>query len=131
MIKIKLGAVSDALGVLNILAPQKLPISTAYNIRKLGDVLFQEFKQTEGIRLKACEEYCENDETGKPLKTKREDGREEFVFTDENRKLFNEEMSELLNQEVDINIRPIPVRVLDSARLSTEETGKLMPFLCE
>ena len=131
MIKIKLGAVSDALGVLNILAPQKLPSSTAFNVKKLGDVLFQEFKQVEGIRLKACEEYCDNDADGKPLKTKGEDGREEFVFTAENRKLFNEEMSELLNQEIDVNVRPMPVRVLDSAKLTPLEIGKLMPFLCE
>jgi len=131
LIKIKLGQVSDALGVLNILASQKLPSSTAFNVKKLGDTLFQEFKQFEGIRTKTCEEYCDKDADGKPVKVKAENGREEYSFSAEQRELFNKEINELLNEEIDVNVRPMPVRVLDSAKLTPLEIGKLMPFLCE
>jgi hypothetical protein len=132
MITFKLGQTKLALDIIQNMMNTRLPVSTAYNIERLGKKLYDQYKIFDSLRIKICEEFCDKDENGKPIKLKAED-REAYTFNNlkDNPDAFNEKMNELLNQEAELDIRPIPIYALDGAMLTPYEIGVLEPFLRE
>ncbi len=129
MVTIKLGNVKPVMDIMNLMMGSKLPVSTAYNVSKLARKLLQELKHYDELRVRICEKYCDKDENGKPAKEKTEAG-EVYKFT-ENKTEFDKEMSELFDQDVEFDVRPLPVYALDGAELTPLQVNFISPFLQE
>lgn len=88
----------------NLALPSKLSYAIAYN----AEALRKEAERIEKERKKLCEQYSEKDEEGKPVMVNsiiNGNKIQEYKMTEENKKLLNEEYNELLDMEVDIEIR--------------------------
>ena len=92
--------------------PSKLSFAVSYNYEKMH----RETERIEKERKKLCERYAEKDEEGKAVmvhsvvngvKT------QEYKMSEENRKAFTDEYDELLDSEVDIEIRTIKREVIE------------------
>lgn len=108
----KLGEIRGNLqGLLNI-AGKRFPAKVCYAISKNAKKLEKEYKELEEQRVKICESYADKDEDGKII-TQEKDGNTMYVFSDENEKLCNKEYMELLEEEVDIDIRTVDASEMD------------------
>lgn len=84
--------------------PSKLSFAIAYNLGKFQ----RESERIEKERKKLCEQYAEKDKNGNPVMVNSVINgikMQEYKMTEENKKLLNEEYNELLDMEVDIEIR--------------------------
>lgn len=84
--------------------PSKLSFAIAYNLGKFK----RESERIEKERKKLCEQYAEKDKNGNPVMANSVINgikMQEYKMTEENEKLLNEEYNELLDMEVDIEIR--------------------------
>ena len=96
----------------NKVFPSKLSFAVSYNYEKMH----REAERIEKERKKLCERYAEKDEEGKPVmvnslvngvKT------QEYKMTDENSKAFRDEYDELLDTEVEIEIRTVKREIIE------------------
>lgn len=100
---------------LNVVGNGAYPISLSYAVSYNLEVLSEELKKYEQARIKLCEQYANKNEDGTPMKmTENVNGVTQSVYdiSDENRKLLEKEMEELLETEVDLNIRTVKMEVL-------------------
>lgn len=103
---------SDLAGMGNLTFPSKLSFAISYNLEKLQ----KECERIEKERKKLCEQYADKDEDGNPIMEKSViNGTETqtYKMSDENRKTFNDEYNELLDTEVDIEIRTVKSEVIE------------------
>ena len=132
MIRIKLGNTQRVLDVLNNVAQQRLPVSIALKLQKLGAAVVVEHKHFEKLRLKICNDLCDKDEKGEPILDKGSDGKGLAMYTfNQNKEEFEKQFNDLLNQDIEIDFKPIPASALDSAKITTHEVGMLKPFLID
>ena len=92
--------------------PGKLKYAVAYNLEKLQ----RETERMEGQRLELCRRYAEKDKDGKPVMLQSvvdNQKTEHFKMSAENQDEFNREYQELLDMEVDIDIRTVRPEVID------------------
>ncbi|MDO4170317.1 MAG: hypothetical protein Q4D45_10495 [Lachnospiraceae bacterium] len=106
--KIKLKEVAGYLSGLMELSEKRLPAKVSYAVMKNQKVLEMEYKDLDQQRVKLCETYAEQDENGEYITR---DGI--YVFSDENRELFSKEYNDVLEEEIEVNIRLIAVGELD------------------
>lgn len=78
---------------------------TTYNLTKTSKNLVEEAQAYEKIRIAKLEELCEKNKKGEIKKE--EDG--SFKLSTENLKIFQDEMKNLLEQEVEIYCTPISI----------------------
>ncbi len=103
---------SDLAGMGNLTLPSKLSFAISYNLEKLQ----KESERIENERKKLCEQYADKDEDGKSIMVKSIiNGTETqtYKMSDENRKIFDDEYNDLLNTEVDIEIRTVKSEVVE------------------
>lgn len=92
--------------------PSKMSFAISCNIEKMQ----KEMEHIEQERKKLCEQYTEKDEDGKAVMVSSiVNGREakEYKMNDENRNAFSEEFEELLDTEIDIDIRTVKTEVIE------------------
>lgn len=77
----------------------------SYNLAKTFKNILEEDQNYQKIRIAKLEELCEKSAKGEAKKEK--DG--SYKLTDENKKIFQEEMKNLLDQEVEIYCSPIVI----------------------
>lgn len=103
---------SDLAGMGNLTLPSKLSFAISYNLEKLQ----KESERIENERKKLCEQYADKDEDGKPIMEKSIiNGTETqtYKMSDENRKTFDDEYNDLIDTEVDIEIRTVKSEVVE------------------
>lgn len=96
----------------NLTLPSKLSYAIVYNV----EALQKEEERIEKERKKLCEQYSEKDEEGKPVMINsiiNGNKVKEYKMTEENEKLLNEEYNELLDMEVDIEIRTVKQELIE------------------
>lgn len=138
--KMTLNEVKKNVGVLAGLSamtfPGKLKYAVAYNFEKLG----REEERIEKQRLELCRTYADKDENGEPVMVKNVvNGREaeSFKMSLENEAAFKKEYADLLETEVDIDIRTVHPDAIDrcdeSERYSVLSVAQIigMSFMIE
>lgn len=97
----------------NRVFPSKLSFAISYNYEKMN----REAERIEKERKKLCERYAEKDEKGEPVMVSSVvDGvkTQEYKMSEENRKAFNDEYEDLLNTEVEMEIRTVKMEVIEA-----------------
>lgn len=93
---------------------------TAYRISKNIKTIFEEIKSYNDTRTKICIEYADKDNDGKPvIKNNR------YCISRENEIKLNEELSKLLNEDADINIKKVTLEDIDKVGLSPLELDSI------
>lgn len=98
--------------VSDLVLPSKLSFAISYNMEKFQ----REFNRIEKEREKLCERYADKDEDDRPIMVNSMvDGmkKQTYKMSEENSKLFGEEYEDLLDTEVDIEIRTVKKGVLE------------------
>lgn len=91
------------------------PISLSYAVSYNLEVLSKELKKYEQARIKLCEQYANKNEDGTPMKiTENVNGvtRSAYNISDDNWKLLKKEIDELLETEIELDIRTVKMEVL-------------------
>lgn len=103
----------DALNALGgIVFPVKLNFTIGYNLEKLQ----KEFERAEKQRLELCRQYAEKNEEGNPIMQQSNvNGQvsEFFKMSPENEVAFKKEYDDLMETEVDIEIRTVAPEVIE------------------
>ena len=111
---IKSKNVNILLNQLSTLADKKLPI--ALNMAIAENILILKSKSEliqENIR-KLCERYCERDKNGKIVTEKSTDG-ERYKLVKDKIPEFNQEYSDLMELEMDINFKKVSPELIEKA----------------
>lgn len=109
-----LGAIVQAMPVLNKLAAQELPVRESYKLAKLVRKLSVESEIYDRERLKLCEKYGSKNEAENRYELKDEDG-------------FNNAYSELIAQELDLDDEP--VKLSENIKLTAAEIISAEDFI--
>ena len=92
------------------------PAKLSFAIYCNEETLQKEIERSEKERTKLCEQYAEKDEEGKPVMTDNiVNGKkvQAYKLSDENQAIFAEEYNELLETEVEIDIRKAKTSILE------------------
>lgn len=98
--------------VSSLVLPSKLSFAISYNMEKFQ----REFNRIEKEREKLCERYADKDEDERPIMVNSMvDGtkKQTYKMSEENSKLFAEEYEDMLDTEVDIEIRTVNKEVVE------------------
>ena len=127
MIKVRLREIIDSTDVLRKLAGESLRGRTAFQISKLLKKLEEELDLFNKTRVEIIKKYGEKDDNGE-LKT---DDNGNVKIVEESASVFNQEMLDLLNQEIEINANPIALDDLENINFTPAEITILIPFIQE
>jgi len=127
--KIKLGEIQSILEGMTDIATKAMPATFSYWITKTLPILGKEFQTVEKSRNDLCMKYCKKDDASKPLLKKDEAGKD--VYDIENLQDFNKELSELMNEEIEIKFTPILIDRLSNIDISPVTLMKLNKFIIE
>jgi len=116
--KLQLAEIKGMVKILDDLLSEKLPIKEAYSIAKSYMALSTEVNIFEKARMSLIKKYSLLDDKGEP---KTEDGR--YIIEDE--AAYGKEYTELLMQEVDIDIKKIDIDSLQEAKMSALDLLKI------
>lgn len=97
--------------------PARMSFAIAHNL----EVLEKEAGKVEEERQRLCREYAKKDDDGNPVIVSSViDGKEtqEYSVTNENKKLLMEELNEVMETEVDIDIRTVKTDVVEQCDAS-------------
>lgn len=114
--KMKIGEVRGRLEGLLKVADKTFPSKVNYAVAKNLKMLESEFKDLEEQRIKICESYADKDEDGKAkIKTVKANSGETsmYVFSGGAQEQFNKEYTELLEEEIEVDIRTVDAAELD------------------
>jgi hypothetical protein len=127
--KIKHGEVRPILEGMQEISGKDLPAVFAHWIGKSIPILSKEFQDLEKDRNALCMKYCNKDDDGKPKLKKDDAGKE--VYDIESLDDFNKELSELMNEEIEIKFTPILIDRLSHVDISPIALMKLNKFIIE
>lgn len=122
----KLGELQGLVEGLNEISEQKLPVRVAYALNKAGKKIIHEHATFEESRMKLAMDHCSRDDKGQPIVKD-----SQFVFSDENRKVFQDKFAELCNIDIEIEAFPVSVDQLGDAKVSLSTLVKLQKFIRE
>lgn len=125
MINLKISALVDATEVLQKLAQKSLKAKVAFQVSRLLKEADKEVKEFNDTRIKLINKYGEKDETGE-LKV---DETGNCRIPPESMTEFNNEMSELLNSEIEINANKLNFDDLGDVEFTPSEVIVLEPFV--
>lgn len=123
--KIKLGEVHAYAARLTTLSKKVFPAKLSFAISCNTEMLQRELERAEKERQKICEQYAEKDEEGKPVMTDNVvDGKkvQAYKLSEENQRGFIEEYNDLLDTEIEIDIRKVKANILDKCETSDRYT---------
>ena len=103
-LKIKVSLLVTAVGILKTIDLTKMKLSTSYKVRQVlsnSELAIQDF---ESRRKSLAEEHGSLNKAGTHYEWENEEDKESF----------QKGMTELMNDEIDIDIKPIPYELLDN-----------------
>lgn len=100
-------------------------VKIAYNLAKTFKTVVEEAQSFEKIKIDKLEELCEKNSKGESKKEK--DG--SYKLTDEAKKLFQEQLKPLLEQEVEIYCTPISVSEINHLAGIDMQTFNVLDWL--
>ena len=101
--KIKVSLLITAVGILKSIDMTKMKLSTSYKVRQVLNKCEEAIQGFEDKRVVLAEKYG----------TLSEDKTHYSFETDESKASFQEELSKVMDDEIDIDIKPIPLELLD------------------
>jgi len=101
--KVKANLIVSAVAILKTIDLTVMKLSTAYKVRKVLNECQVAIEDFESRRLKLAEKYG----------TLNEEGTKYDFGSDEDTEKFQAEMKALMDDEINIKIKPIPVALLD------------------
>lgn len=101
--KIKVGRIVTAVGILKTVDTTKLKLSTAYQVKQVLNKCEEAITDFESRRIELAKEYG----------TLNEDEQFYNFETDEAKQNFQDGLQELLEDEIDLDIKKIPIELLD------------------
>ena len=110
---VKLIQILSARDILSRLGERTLPVKQSYRLAKLIKAINSEMGVYEGERIKLCEKYG----------TLSEDKTKYDIHDTEG---FNRDSEELLNQEIELEAKPIDISGLE---LTAQDIIKIEPFI--
>lgn len=127
--KIKLGEIKTIIEGMQEIAEKNMPATFSYWITKTIPILINEFKTVEKSRNDLCLRHCNKDDEGKPI-TKKDDNNQD-VYDIINMIDFNKELSELMNEEIEVKFTPITIDRLSNVDISPITLIKLNKFILD
>lgn len=109
---------------------EKLNIKMAYALLKLANDLETELKQFKQFSEELILKYCEKDSNGDPIINQTEQG-DSVNILEENKELFQNELSELNNMEIEIRDYKFNITDFDCLSISISELAGFLPFINE
>ena len=119
MIKVKIRNILDANDALTRLSQNTLPIKTSYDIAKVLNRVREEVRIYDTERIKMLEKHGTLNEE-----------KTEYVFeTPEKMQAFQKEHNELMDVDVEIDVKPIVLKSTDNIRITAQEIINLGAFV--
>ena len=110
---VKLIQILSARDTLSRLGERTLPVKQSYRLAKLIKAINNEMSVYEGERIKLCEQYGTIN-------------KEEKKYDIHDMEGFNRDSEELLNQEIELEAKPIDINGLE---LTAQDIIKIEPFI--
>lgn len=123
--KIKLREAVKHAAHLASLSKKVFPSKLSFAISCNTEMLQKEAERAEKERLKICERYAEKDENGKPIMLNNiVNGNkvQEYKINEEGRRALLEEYNDLLETEVEIEIRKVNASILEKCETADRYT---------
>jgi hypothetical protein len=114
--KVKLIDIYSSVGSLNKLIDEPLPAKISFKLMKLLNQLNQEVKLIEDQRTKLIKKFA---------------GEEGNTVKDENKDQFIKELTEILEESVDISWEPVSIDALGDIKMSVLELSKVQYLFVE
>jgi len=116
--KLKIKEVLEASAVLQKITSFSLPAKVSYNIMRNMKKIEHEIKPFEESRLQLVHKYGKQSEDGK------------VSVTEENLQDFYKDVASLLDEDVEVDIRPIKIEQLEGIKLTPSEI-QFIDFIIE
>jgi hypothetical protein len=101
--KVKVSLLVTAVSILKAIDTTTMKLSTSYRIRKILDVGQEAIMDFEGLRVALAEKHGTLNEAGT-----------QYIFdTPEDNEVFKKDLNELLEDEVELDITPVPLELVD------------------
>ncbi len=127
MIKVKLNTLLDSLSILKELANKELKGRTAFQLGKLIKKVDEEYSLFNETREKLLNKYAAKDENG----SYKIGENNEYTFENNNYQLFMEEISSIINTEIEIEASPIKLEDIGELQLTPAQMVMLESFIEE
>lgn len=128
MIEITLKNLLDSTDVLKKLSQKPLKGRVAYNVAKILCKVEEEFNLFNETRHKIVEQYGEKDDNGELLINYET---HEYIFSDENLTIVNEEISNILSSMVSLNVNKIELDDLENVDFTPAEMLLIQYYINE
>ena len=125
-VKIPLKEITQNIQLLSELTTNTMPARTAYKFTKIIKQCVDEVNQYNVARKALIEKYAQRNEKNEIIY----DNNQATVSSD-NYTLFQQELNDLLNTEVEINVLPIKLNELDNLDFTPGQLIMLYPFIEE
>ena len=126
IVKIPLKEITQNIQLLSDLTTNTMPARTAYKFTKIIKQCVDEVNQYNVARKALIEKYAQRNEENEIIY----DNNQATVSSD-NYTLFQQELNDLLNTEVEINVLPIKLNELDNLDFTPGQLIMLYPFIEE
>ena len=111
--------------VLQQLANTELPARDSFTVLRMLKVIDKEYETIEATQRKMLEAYGDRDENG----NYKFDGHGGIMIKEESAELFATEMDQLLSTQVNLEINPIKIDLLDKLQLTPNQLLKMEEFI--
>jgi hypothetical protein len=126
---IKAGEIKHINEGLKEILNKELPVKPAYWLARIATKLEGELQTFEKARMGLINKHSKKDKDGNPAIKKNKDGKPQFDITDV--EAFEKEFNELLNQEIELDIKPIKFADLGEVSIKPLILAKLEKIIEE
>ena len=127
MITVKISDIINSTEILQKLAQQNFKAKLALSIARLLKQVEAEIQIFNTTRIDLVKKYGIKDENGELIT----DDSGNCTIEDNSLEVFNKELNELLNTEIEINANKIDINLLEECDFTPSEITALEPFLKE
>lgn len=124
--KIKLGEASLMKDGLNELLEREIPAKVSYWLARFLEKVNKELTAMDKARMNLVNQYADKDKDGKPIIEN-----DQYKFSDNNMAEFTKEFNELLDEEFDIDFKPIKIDSLGDIKLKPITLVQLAKIIVE
>ena len=116
--KIKISTLLNSKDVLYMLGNTNgLSTHIAYRLYRNIELINKELEMYEKTRIKLLKSFAKKDSDGNPI-IKKNDNQEFYDLSEENLQKFNEDISKIINENVDLDLQKISLDDIDSVGLT-------------
>lgn len=115
--KLKISQIVTMQQPIQKLMQENMPIKAAYRLSRIANIIDQEMQTIEQKRAELVKKYGEDNGEGN------------YKVKPENLTIFYNEYQNLLDEEVDLNISPIQIEMLENTKMSPAAINALEPIL--